>query len=184
MPGSNTLCFELRSVSTLISVNTGQLVPTMLSKTVTNTVLRQCRAKSTFLFPFDRSFSSTRSLARHTSPVVLLEDKENGYGFVRHNSSPTKPRSTGVTEIRGPYYSVMGKSYLSDVLETMGHHVDGLKFAGGSFSLFSEDKLRELIELAHEHKVYVSTGGWIEHVLTQGPDGAVDRYLAKCKEVG
>lgn len=39
----------------------------------------------------------------------------------------------------------------------MGHHVDGLKFAGGSFSLFPEDKLRELIELAHEHGVYVST---------------------------
>jgi phosphosulfolactate synthase (CoM biosynthesis protein A) len=39
----------------------------------------------------------------------------------------------------------------------MGHHVDGLKFAGGSFSLFPEDKLRELIDLAHEHGVYVST---------------------------
>jgi phosphosulfolactate synthase (CoM biosynthesis protein A) len=39
----------------------------------------------------------------------------------------------------------------------MGHHVDGLKFAGGSFSLFPEDKLRELIDLAHDHGVYVST---------------------------
>jgi phosphosulfolactate synthase (CoM biosynthesis protein A) len=39
----------------------------------------------------------------------------------------------------------------------MGHHVDGLKFAGGSFSLFPEDKLRELIDIAHEHGVYVST---------------------------
>jgi phosphosulfolactate synthase (CoM biosynthesis protein A) len=39
----------------------------------------------------------------------------------------------------------------------MGHHIDGLKFAGGSFSLFPEDKLRELIDLAHEHGVYVST---------------------------
>ena len=29
----------------------------------------------------------------------------------------------------------------------------------------------------------VSTGGFIEHVLTQGPD-AVDRYLAECKDVG
>jgi phosphosulfolactate synthase (CoM biosynthesis protein A) len=51
----------------------------------------------------------------------------------------------------------MGKRYLQDVLETMGYHVDGLKFAGGSFSLFPEDKLRELLELAHEHGVYVST---------------------------
>jgi phosphosulfolactate synthase (CoM biosynthesis protein A) len=39
----------------------------------------------------------------------------------------------------------------------MGHHVDGLKFAGGSFSLFPEPRLRELTDLAHEHGVYVST---------------------------
>lgn len=78
----------------------------------------------------------------------------------------------------------MGKNYLSDVLETMGHHVDGLKFAGGSFSLFPEVKLRELIDMAHEHGVYVSTGGWLEHVLTQGSDNAVDRYLEKCKDIG
>ena len=43
------------------------------------------------------------------------------------------------------------------LLARMGHHVDGLKFAGGSFSLFPEDKLRELINLAHEHNVYIST---------------------------
>lgn len=41
----------------------------------------------------------------------------------------------------------------------MGHHVDGLKFAGGSFSLFPEDKLRELLDVAHEYGVYVSTVG-------------------------
>jgi len=66
----------------------------------------------------------------------------------------------------------------------MGHHVDGLKFAGGSFSLFPEDKLRELLELAHEHGVYVSTGGWMEHILTQSDPSAVDKYLQKCKDVG
>lgn len=68
----------------------------------------------------------------------------------------------------------------------MGHHVDGLKFAGGSFSLFPEAPLRELIDLAHAHDVYVSTGGWIEHVLTHSPDPHrdVDRYLAQCKNLG
>ena len=45
--------------------------------------------------------------------------------------------------------------------------MDGLKFAGGSFSVHSRSSLRQLIEIAHEHGVYVSTGGWIEHVLTQ-----------------
>ncbi|UDD58950.1 hypothetical protein AFCA_006373 [Aspergillus flavus] len=89
--------------------------------------------------------------------VTLLQDKKNGFGFARSNPRPPKPRSKGVTEIRGPYYTVMGKRYLADVLETMGTHVDGLKFAGGSFSLFQEKPLRELIDLAHEHGVYVST---------------------------
>jgi phosphosulfolactate synthase (CoM biosynthesis protein A) len=71
------------------------------------------------------------------------------------------------------------------VLETMGYHVDGLKFAGGSFSMMPEGAVRELIDLAHQHEVYVSTGGWMEHILTQ-PDSTtmVDRYLRKCKDLG
>ncbi|KAM0075432.1 hypothetical protein ACKRZS_012522 [Fusarium odoratissimum] len=129
-----------------------------------------------------RPFSVSRQLR---TPPILLEDKDKGFGFIRHNKRPPKPRSVGVTEIRGPYYSVMGKRYLQDVLETMGHHVDGLKFAGGSFSLFPEDKLKELINLAHEYNVYVSTGGWMEHVLLQSdPAWAVDQYLKKCKQLG
>ena len=81
----------------------------------------------------------------------------------------------------------MGPRYLSDVLETMGAHVDGLKFAGGSFSLLPEKPLRELIDLAHSYGVYVSTGGWMEHILSSsGADveGAVDEYLARSKALG
>ncbi|KAJ4135119.1 hypothetical protein NW768_004736 [Fusarium equiseti] len=141
------------------------------------------RASSAIPRAAARPFSASRNL-KAPAPI-LLEDKEKGFGFVRHNSRPPKPRSVGVTEIRGPYYSVMGKRYLQDVLETMGHHVDGLKFAGGSFSLFPEDKLKELINLAHEHNVYVSTGGWMEHILLQSDPGwAVDQYLKKCKQLG
>src|SRR5437588_11182011 len=95
---------------------------------------------------------------------------ELAFPFLRANERPPKPRTRGVTEIRGPYYSVMGPRYLKDVLETMGEHVDALKFAGGSFTLMSERTLGEIIEIAHEHDVLVSTGGFIEHVLTQGPD--------------
>lgn len=47
----------------------------------------------------------------------MLED-ENGFGFIRRNARDPKPRKKSVTEIRGPYYSVMGKRYLQDVLET------------------------------------------------------------------
>lgn len=132
-----------------------------------------------------RPYSSTAAVAQ--SSKVQIEDTQNGYGFVRHNPILPKPRKKAVTEIRGPYYSVMGPRYLSDVLDTMGAHVDGLKFAGGSFSLMSRPALSGLIGLAHEHDVYVSTGGWMEHILSSsGADieGSVDRYLAQCKNVG
>ena len=58
-------------------------------------------------------------------------------------------------------------TYLKELLEAVGHATDGLKFAGGSFAVHSGSSLRQLIETAHEHNVYVSTGGFIEHILTQ-----------------
>jgi len=66
------------------------------------------------------AFSTAKPLYDATSkkPKILLEDAENGFGFIRHNARNAKPRKGGVTEIRGPYYSVMGKRYLEDVLET------------------------------------------------------------------
>lgn len=45
----------------------------------------------------------------------------------------------------------------------MGYHIDGLKFAGGSFSLFPEENLKELIDLAHQYGVYVSTVSSYQH---------------------
>src|SRR6185437_16775558 len=103
---------------------------------------------------------------------------ERAFAFVPMNERHSKPRKRGLTEIRGPYYSVLGRRALSDVLETMGDYVDGLKFAGGSFSLMPRDRVRELIELAHSYGVYVSTGGWIERVLCYGPE-VVERYFAE-----
>ncbi|KAL4902549.1 hypothetical protein BDW74DRAFT_169452 [Aspergillus multicolor] len=132
---------------------------------------------------WSKGLSSTAPASKKAA--TLLQDNSNGFGFARSNPRPKKPRTKGVTEIRGPYYTVMGKRYLADVLETMGTHVDGLKFAGGSFSLFPEKPLRELIDLAHEHNVYVSTGGWAEHLLTHpDPDTVFDKYLTKCKDLG
>src|SRR5947207_1309005 len=43
--------------------------------------------------------------------------------------------------------------------------------------------VRELIDLCHHYNVLVSTGGFIEHVLTQGRE-AVDRYVGECRELG
>ncbi len=84
-------------------------------------------------------------------------ENERGFTYLRTNQREGKPRTQGITEIRGPYYTPMGKRYLEDVLETMGVYVDSLKF--------------------------VSTGGFIEHVLTQGAE-AVHRYIEGCRDVG
>src|SRR5712691_11264198 len=105
------------------------------------------------------------------------------FPFIRMNEREGKPRKRGITEIRGPYYTPMGKRYLEDILETMGEYVDSLKFAGGSFTLMSRDALKEIIDLAHRFNVMVSTGGFIEHVLTQGPE-VVDQYIKECRNVG
>jgi phosphosulfolactate synthase (CoM biosynthesis protein A) len=104
---------------------------------------------------------------------------ERAFPFLRVNERQPKPRDRGITEIRGPYYSAMGKRYLEDILETMGAYVDALKFAGGSFTLMPRDALKSLIDLCHVHDVLVSTGGFIEHVLTQGSQ-AVDAYVEEC----
>ncbi len=105
------------------------------------------------------------------------------FPFIHLNERESKPRARGITEIRGPYYTPMGKRYLEDVLETMGNYVDSLKFAGGSFTLMPEPALKEIIDLAHHYDVLVSTGGFIEHVLTQGSD-VVNRYIQECRNVG
>lgn len=112
-----------------------------------------------------------------------MSDDERAFSFLRLNDRGEKPRSRGVTEIRGPYYDPVGPRYLKDILETVGHWVDIFKFSGGSFSLMPRGAVRELLEICHDHDVEVSTGGFIETVVTRGPD-AVDAYLEECAELG
>jgi phosphosulfolactate synthase (CoM biosynthesis protein A) len=108
---------------------------------------------------------------------------ERGFPFLHINEREGKPRKRGLTEIRGPYYSVIGRRYLEDLFETMSAYVDSLKFAGGSFTLMPEQPVRDLIELCHKHDVLVSTGGFMERVLVQGSD-VVRKYVAECKRLG
>lgn len=111
------------------------------------------------------------------------QQQDRAFDFLRLNPRESKPRKRGMTEIRGPYYTPMGSRYLSDVLETVGWYVDALKFAGGSFALMPRQAVRDLIELCHRHAVEVSTGGFIEQVLTRGPE-AVEQYIDECKQLG
>jgi phosphosulfolactate synthase (CoM biosynthesis protein A) len=108
---------------------------------------------------------------------------KRSFSFLRVNEREGKPRKRGLTEIRGPYYSVTGRRYLEDLFEMMGNYVDSLKFAGGSFTLMPERAVREIIDLCHKHDVLVSTGGFIERVLVQGGE-AVRQYVKECKKLG
>jgi len=109
--------------------------------------------------------------------------QEKTFDFLNMNEREPKPRKIGITEIRGPYYSVMGKRYLQDIMETMGDHVDSLKFSGGSFSIMPKTSVKELIKIAHDNDALVSTGGFMEYILTQGKQ-AVDQYIDTCKDYG
>jgi phosphosulfolactate synthase (CoM biosynthesis protein A) len=105
------------------------------------------------------------------------------FSFIPRAARPTKPRKTGLTEIRGPYYSAFGPRHLADLFETVGAWIDGIKFAGGSFALMPREAVQSINRLAHDHGAYVSTGGWIENVLRFGPE-AVDRYIEEAKQLG
>ena len=55
--------------------------------------------------------------------IETTEGSDRAFAFLELNQRPEKPRSRGVTEIRGPYYTPIGRRYLKDVLETMGAYV-------------------------------------------------------------
>jgi len=82
-----------------------------------------------------------------------------------------------------PTIRLVTLDYLRGLLDDWGEYIDGLKFAGGSFSLLSEERLRGYIEVCHSHEVFVDTGGWIERVLLDGEE-ATDKYIGKCRELG
>jgi phosphosulfolactate synthase (CoM biosynthesis protein A) len=108
---------------------------------------------------------------------------ETSFEFIPRAYRPDKPRTFGLTEVRGPYYSTYGTRHLADVLDVAGAWVDGVKWAGGSFALLPTEQVRAFSDLAHAHDAYISSGGWVETVLRYGPD-AVGHYLKEAKEVG
>src|SRR5215216_2305080 len=80
--------------------------------------------------PDNRSPLAFRSLIGE----MKSNEPERSFSFLRINERKSKPRTRGLTEIRGPYYSVVGRRYLEDLFELVGDYVDSLKFAGGSFA--------------------------------------------------
>ncbi|UJR07459.1 hypothetical protein I4U23_011748 [Adineta vaga] len=72
-------------------------------------------------------------------------------------------------------------NYLKIGLNT---YIDGIKFIGGSFFLMPENRLRDLIDVAHKHSCYVSTGGYIERVLASSADDWTNLVKFKMKYKG
>ncbi|MDY6789011.1 MAG: phosphosulfolactate synthase, partial [Candidatus Nanohaloarchaea archaeon] len=108
---------------------------------------------------------------------------EKAFSFLDMYELPPKPRDTHVIEMRGPYYYTLTHGHSRHILEDWGHLFDGYKFSGGSFRLLERQKLKQFIDLCHEHDVYVSTGGAVESIVGQGEE-AVTRYFEECKELG
>ena len=115
--------------------------------------------------------------------VQFVPREPKAFEFVRLAELPPKPRNVGVIEIRGPYYSAVTRPYLEGLLDEWGEYFDGYKFAGGSMRLLRRAELKRIIRVCHDHGVYVSTGGFVERVIVQGPK-AVDRYVDECKDLG
>lgn len=105
------------------------------------------------------------------------------FSFVDLKTLPPKPRTTGLTEIRGPYYEAFSIQQLSDLLETWGYYIDGFKFAGGTQALLDARRVKDFTDIAHEHQVYVNTGGFIERIAIQDPKN-IDAYLDETKTLG
>src|SRR4030067_926485 len=104
---------------------------------------------------------------------------EKAFDFVKIDMPPEKPRSVGVIEIRGPYYTSVSYGYLKDLLDDWGYYIDGYKFAGGSMRLLTRTRVKQITKVCHDYRVYVSTGGFVERVIIQG-SMAVDQYLKEC----
>lgn len=152
-------------------------------------------------------YTARRALSRPAATLTARNvSTKSAFNFLPTNSLSHKPRGKGLTEIRGPYYYPVTATYLDELLSDWGAYVDGVKFAGGAFSLMPEERLKLLIDVAHKHGMlhcifptsfapqeltvcqdcYVSTGGYIERVLaaSAGNRQVVSKYLTACKNVG
>lgn len=100
--------------------------------------------------------SLVRPLSAATTQAKRGVTSKPAFAFLPANALPSKPRGKGLTEIRGPYYYPVTATYLEELLSDWGAYVDGIKFAGGAFSLMPEERLKPLIDVAHEHGALIA----------------------------
>lgn len=120
----------------------------MLANTTRAVVRNAALTNSTFRNAY-RAFGTTTRLSQ---PLNASQNTSLPFSFLPANSlAPKAGRQAGLTEIRGPYYAPVTKTYLDELLSDWGEYVDGVKFAGGAFSLMPEERLRDLIDVCHKH---------------------------------
>ncbi len=115
--------------------------------------------------------------------ITMDSHSQRSFKFVDLQDLPPKPRQSGITEIRGPYYEAFTVEQLKALLDTWGYYIDGFKFAGGIQSLLSPDIVKSFTDTAHDHGVYVNTGGFIERIVIQDTQN-IDKYLNETKALG
>jgi hypothetical protein len=76
--------------------------------------------------------------------VTQAEQKERAFSFVKVNQRQTKPRSRGVTEIRGPYYTPQRQTNLKSGKSKTPNPNGGL----GIFHNFGHLKLFRISDFA------------------------------------
>ncbi|THH11267.1 hypothetical protein EW145_g778 [Phellinidium pouzarii] len=170
--------------------------PLSLTNNVALTLTRRCaspgtncNAASLSLTQAKRAFASG-SAKGATGSKQSENSADSPFSFIPSNALVPKSgrgeRSKGLTEIRGSYYNPVTYTYLNELLSDWGEFVDGVKFAGGAFTLMPPSRLKGLIDMIHSHGTYVSTGGFVEHVLaaSNGNTKVVGEYLETCKEMG
>lgn len=99
------------------------------------------------------------------------------------NEREAKPRTVGITEVRGPYYTITGPRYLEDLFEVAGEWMDWLKIPGPGVALTPPATLKRIAEICRAADVKLGAGGLIEKVVTQGPK-AVDGYFDELAGLG
>jgi phosphosulfolactate synthase (CoM biosynthesis protein A) len=118
-----------------------------------------------------------------SGPMPPPEQAGSALPFLRLNNRQDKPRTRGITEIRGPYYSMLGPRQLEDILDLAGPYIDWFKIPAPSLALLSPQCMRSFIEISHRHEVEVTAGGLIEFVVTRGSK-AVDSYFDAIGDYG
>jgi hypothetical protein len=134
-------------------------------------------AHSTLANQTEQNHERTRTLAHG------MHANQRAFAFLRTNQRLPKPRVQGGDRDSRALLHADGQALPAGRARDHGGLRDALKFAGGSFSLMPVQAVKELIDLCHQYDVLVSTGGFLEHVLTQGTE-AVERYIQECKDLG